>query len=125
MEQLALVHGSHGEVDSAQDEGVGEGVDDKEVRVLNQQYGDCGKGGRQQAHSPAVKSGANEVDQEDRGGVEHGRCRAPYDVNLVVPDLTNCFSPDLLNGLSHDAHQEDRERAVDKEGVADVIGIEG
>ena len=82
-----MVHCKYGKVNTSQDEGVGERIHDKEVRMLYQQDRGSGERRRQYTHSPAVEPGANEVNQEDRGDVENcGGCAA-NDVDLVVADL--------------------------------------
>ncbi len=127
------VHRQDCEINSSQDEGVGEGIDNEEVRMLNQQHGKSGERGRQYTHAPAVELGANEVDQEDRCDIEYCGCCPADDVDLVVADLFDYCAPEqiaqstreLLDNFSDDVHQKYGQRAVDEEGVADVVWVEG
>ena len=113
----APIHHAYGEVQAGENEGVGEGVDNEEVRLLDQHHRERRQKRRQQADAPPVEPGTDQIDEQDGHQVEGRRGRPADEVDLVVA----C----LLQRLRHKANQEDGQGAVDEEAEAAIVRVEG
>ena len=98
------------------DEGVGEGVDSEEMRLLDRQRGETEQQRREHPHLGSVQATAEQEGQEHADQTERRRQHPPDYVDGPV-----------LGHVERDRdqpHEEDRQRAVDEEAVALVVRIE-
>ncbi len=128
----ALGH-AHRAVEGQGCEEGGEGVDGVEVRLLQGQDREGVEHGGEQPRARTVQAAADDIHEPDHPEIEQARHEPAHQVHPVVaghhdrdaraglPDLGELV--ELLRKLRHDAHDEEGQRAVHEEVVADVVRI--